>query len=74
MKNKHRIQAAESNNLNKSILVDGKLPSEGRAIYESSFAASQEAAAPKVEKIRASRRISKDGLAIRINARDKSHI
>jgi hypothetical protein len=69
MKNKSKRRAATAEDLNKSILVDGKLTEESRIVYESSFVASQEAVEPLVDKMRSARRLGKDDFAIRINAR-----
>lgn len=52
-----------------SILVDGGLTKEDREAYKSSFDKSRKAFEPIVERIRSARRLGKDDLAIRINAR-----
>lgn len=70
MSQKNTDEAATVNILDRSILENGQLTEESRIVYESSFVASEEAAKPVVEKIRASRRLGKDDFSIRINARD----
>jgi len=56
--------------LDRSILVDGKLPANLQKIYEESFAKAQADDQPMIEKLRRSRMISASGMAIVINAKD----
>lgn len=54
----------------KSIHVNGKLTNEASKIVEKRFAESQKAFKPLVERIDASRRLTQEDLAFRVNTRD----
>ena len=69
MENKHKEKVAAPKK-HKSILVNGKLTNEAQAVFEASFAESQKAAKPLVDKIRASRRLGKDDFTVRMNTHD----
>lgn len=67
MKTKKRRMATKAD-LDKSILVDGKLPPEAEKVYRESFEQSQKAVEPLIEEIRSSRRITGDDMKLRINS------